>query len=232
MSGGACPNLDLLERLARGEELPDVRAHCQTCERCAAIVDGARPEDPFLSRVRVLAAPTLGPDGAPRLVGYRLLGVISTGGQGTVYRAVQEKTARPVAIKVVGGIETLSSRQRARAEREAEIAASLRHPNLVTVFESRALADGKLAVVMEYVDGVPLDKSMLPIAWGGAIEQVIAASSTSYVILPSAIHARGAFGVNSGIIESISAVSAEAIHGRLLGRIAPLSRMKFNWSAP
>ncbi|MDX2119157.1 MAG: protein kinase [Planctomycetota bacterium] len=158
MSGGACPNLELLERLARGEELPDIQAHCQTCERCAAIVDGARPEDPFLSRVRVLAAPTLGPDGAPRLVGYRLLGVISTGGQGTVYRAVQEKTARPVAIKVVGGIETLSSRQRARAEREAEIAASLRHPNLVTVFESRALADGKLAVVMEYVDGVPLDQ--------------------------------------------------------------------------
>jgi len=155
---GECPSVALIERAARGEHLPEVISHCAACARCSAILDGARPEDAFLSRVRVLAAPSLGPDGAPRLVGYRLMGIISTGGQGTVYRAVQEKTARPVAIKVVGGIETLSGRQRARAEREAEIAASLRHPNIVTVFESRALSEGKLAVVMEYVDGVPLDQ--------------------------------------------------------------------------
>lgn len=82
------------------------------------------------------------------------------------------------------------------------------------------------------VDGAVVDKSMLPIAWGGAVEQVIAAGPTQYVILPSAIHARGAFGVNNGILGEISGVSEQAIHGRLLGRIAPFSRMNFNWSAP
>ncbi len=112
-----------------------------------------------------LAAPVLGPEGAPRLSGYRVEGVISSGAQGVVYRGVQESTQRRVAIKALAtgrgasGV-TISSRQRLRAEREAEIAARLRHPNIVTVFESRTLADGRIAVVMEFVDGVPLD------AWG------------------------------------------------------------------
>ena len=74
-----------------------------------------------------------------------------------VYRAVQESTSRTVAIKAVGLGSEGSTRQRLRAEREAEIAARLRHPNIVTVFESRTLTDGRIAVVMEFVDGVALD---------------------------------------------------------------------------
>lgn len=162
----ACPSAVLIERCAGGEELPEVAAHCANCEQCAAALEAARSDGAFLNRVRVLATPTLGPDGSPRLSGYRILGVISTGGQGTVYRAVQEQTARPVAVKVVGGIASLSSRQRARADREAEIAASLRHPNIVTVFESRAMGDERLAVVMEYIDGVPLDQWKPEVAAG------------------------------------------------------------------
>jgi len=83
--------------------------------------------------------------------------VIKAGAQGVVYRAVQESTSRDVAIKALIAGEAASARQRQRAEREAEIAARLRHPNIVTVFESRSLSDGRIAVVMEFIDGVPLD---------------------------------------------------------------------------
>jgi serine/threonine protein kinase len=155
-----------IERLAcEGEASEGVRAHLESCAACRARLESAREDHQFLSRARHLAAPVLGPEGAPRLSGYRVEGVISSGAQGVVYRGVQESTQRRVAIKALatgrgaGGV-TISSRQRLRAEREAEIAARLRHPNIVTVFESRTLADGRIAVVMEYVDGVPLD------AWG------------------------------------------------------------------
>src|SRR5262249_965719 len=71
-------------------------------------------------------------------------------------KAVQESTSRAVAIKVLTKGST-SSRQLARAQREAEVAARLRHPNIVTVFESRTLSDGRTAVIMEFIDGVPID---------------------------------------------------------------------------
>jgi tRNA A-37 threonylcarbamoyl transferase component Bud32 len=134
-----------------------VAEHLKGCAACRAKVEAARDEVGFLKRVKELAAPTLGPQGAPRLPGYRTIGIVNSGAQGVIYRAVQESTSRTVAIKMLVAGETASARQRARAEREAEIAARLRHPNIVTVFEARTLADGRFAVVMEYVDGVPLD---------------------------------------------------------------------------
>lgn len=118
---------------------------------------GARDDAEFEARARALAQAALGPAGAPRVEGHRIVGVINAGTQGIVYRAVQESTHRMVAIKVLAGGEHASARQRARAEREAEIAARLRHPNVVTVHESRTLSDGRIAVVMEFVDGVPID---------------------------------------------------------------------------
>lgn len=119
---------------------------------------GRQDDAAFESRARELLAGQLSPPGAPRLAGYRVVSALSAGSQGVVYRAVQEATHRTVAIKVIGMPGAQSDRQRARAEREAEIAARLRHPNVVTVHESRALGDGRVAVVMEFVDGEPIDR--------------------------------------------------------------------------
>lgn len=160
MSVGAtpCPSPSEIERLVTGDPVPlELGDHVRECEACRRRLDDARQDAEFLGRVRSLAGRDLGPQGAPRLPGYRTIGVVSSGGQGVVYRAIQESTSRKVAIKTLMDGRTASPRQRVRAEREAEIAARLRHPNIVTVFESRTLSDGRIAVVMEFVDGVPID---------------------------------------------------------------------------
>ncbi len=76
--------------------------------------------------------------------------MIGRGGQGAVYKGVQPGTGRVVAIKriSVGGEE--GERRRERFRREVELAASLRHPGIVTIHE---LVDGDAAVVMEWIDG-------------------------------------------------------------------------------
>lgn len=155
---GGCLSLVEVERIAAGDSVaPEAVAHLAACESCRARVDEARNEASFVARARSLTRAALGPEGSPRLPGYQTLGILSSGAQGVVYRARQESTSRTVAIKTLIAGDAATARQRMRAEREAEIAARLRHANIVTVFESRTLADGRIAVVMEFVDGVPLD---------------------------------------------------------------------------
>ncbi|MBX3404185.1 MAG: protein kinase [Phycisphaeraceae bacterium] len=157
-AAGRCPETWQIERIAEGgTDRPEVTAHVAGCAECGQRLAQARADAAFLSRARSLAGAGLGPEGSPRIAGYRVLGVVSSGAQGVVYRAVQESTSRTVAIKTLAAGLAPSTRQRMRAEREAEIAARLRHPNIVTVFESRTLADDRIAVIMEFVDGVPLD---------------------------------------------------------------------------
>lgn len=155
---GPCPPAAEIDRLASGDDHDGtIRAHVDACEICKERLEAAVEDAAFIARAKALMDLDPGPEGAPRIAGYRIQSVVNAGAQGIVYRAVQEATSRVVAIKTLSTGGDVSPRQRHRAEREAEITARLRHPNLVTVFESRALADGRIAVIMEYVDGVPLD---------------------------------------------------------------------------
>ncbi len=155
---GSCPGQETIERVAAGDDVaPDIASHVAGCERCARRLRAAHEDEGFLTRLRSLVGDTGAPQGAPRLLGYRVRSIINSGAQGIVYKAVQDATSRVVAIKALGGGEDVPVRHRQRAEREAEIIARLRHPNLVTVFESRTLPDGRTVLVMEYIDGVPLD---------------------------------------------------------------------------
>ncbi len=168
-----CLSAEVFERLAADEGAAPAEAeHIKGCSTCQLALSQARDDAAFLTRVRTLAGPTLAPEGAPRIPGYGSLRLISTGAQGVVYKAVQESTSRTVAIKVMTRATEASSRQQHRAEREPEIAARLRHPNIVTVFESRTLGDGRIAVVMEFISGVPIDKWAEGIGARGASEGV------------------------------------------------------------
>lgn len=161
--GPSCLGADAIDALAGGAPLEGSRKeHVDSCAVCRGRLDAALEDAKFVKRMRTLAGPILAPAGAPTISGYRVADVISEGSQGVVYRAVQERTSRPVAIKVLSAGRNATARQRARAEREAEIVARLRHPNIVTVFESRTLFDGRIAVVMEFIDGVPLDQWVPP----------------------------------------------------------------------
>ncbi len=84
---------------------------------------------------------------------FRVRGRLGRGGTATVFLAEDCVLRRDVAIKRLHaeGSETDAR----RFQREARLGASLTHPNLVTVFDTLASADG-LLIVMEYVRGRPL----------------------------------------------------------------------------
>ena len=93
----------------------------------------------------------------PQIEGYEILEEVHRGGQGVVYRAVQQGTKRPVALKILLEGEFASETTLRRFEREVELAASLRHPNIVTILESGSF-DGRYFCAMEFIDGVRLDE--------------------------------------------------------------------------
>lgn len=90
--------------------------------------------------------------------GYTVLAEISAGGQGVVYRAIQQSTRRQVAVKVLREGRFASQAARRRFEREIELAAQLRHPHIISIFHSGLAADGRQFYVMDYVRGVPLQR--------------------------------------------------------------------------
>src|SRR5215469_17125687 len=84
-----------------------------------------------------------------RLGQYEILAPIGAGGMGEVYRARDTKLKRDVAIKVLPDAFASDPERMARFQREAEVLASLNHPNIAHIYgvEDRAL-------VMELVEGV------------------------------------------------------------------------------
>lgn len=94
---------------------------------------------------------------APLIDGYADVKELSRGGQGVVYLATQQSTKRTVAIKVLLDGMYASTSRRIRFEREIGLAANLHHANIVRVYDSGVTDDGRLFLVMEYIEGVPLD---------------------------------------------------------------------------
>ncbi|MBI1190222.1 MAG: tetratricopeptide repeat protein [Tepidisphaera sp.] len=111
-------------------------------------------EDALLGVARTVRLPRR----TPNISGYDSLKELSRGGQGVVYEAVQRSTRQRVAIKVLLAGALATPAQQRRFEREAELAASLRHPAIVRIFDSGVTTDGFAYLVMEFVDGHPLDE--------------------------------------------------------------------------
>ncbi len=84
---------------------------------------------------------------------FRIDALIGTGGMGTVYRARQTTVGRDVAVKVLRLELVRDETAVLRFEREAQLAISLDHPNLVQVFLSGRLSDGRIYIVMELLEG-------------------------------------------------------------------------------
>ena len=86
---------------------------------------------------------------------YKVLSEIHRGGQGVVFKALQKSTNRTVALKFMLQGSFATSRQRYRFEREIDLASSLNHPQIVTIYDS-GIVDGQPFCAMEFVDGQPL----------------------------------------------------------------------------
>ncbi|HEY4780035.1 MAG TPA: protein kinase, partial [Solirubrobacterales bacterium] len=93
------------------------------------------------------------------VAGYRIDARIARGGMGVVYRATHLGLDRPVALKVIA--RELADREgfRERFLRESRLAASLDHPAVVPVFDSREV-DGELIVAMRLVEGGDLRRTI------------------------------------------------------------------------
>ncbi|MBI5966158.1 MAG: serine/threonine protein kinase, partial [Chloroflexi bacterium] len=78
---------------------------------------------------------------------------IARGGMAEVYLGEHRSLNRKVAVKIMRDHVDHDPETRARFEREARVVASLRHPNIIQMFDYD-LVDGQPCLVMEYVPGV------------------------------------------------------------------------------
>jgi serine/threonine protein kinase/Tol biopolymer transport system component len=108
-----------------------------------------------------------------RLGCYEIIDALGAGGMGEVYRAIDTNLKRAVAIKVLPESVATDRDRLARFQREAEVLASLNHPNIAAIYGLER-SNGTTALVMELVEGptladriaqgpIPVDEA-LPIA--------------------------------------------------------------------
>src|SRR5579864_1936589 len=90
-----------------------------------------------------------------RLGPYEILAPIGAGGMGEVYQATDLKLKREVALKVLPAALADDPARMTRFQREAEVLASLNHPNIAQIYGLEE-SDGVRAIVMELVEGETL----------------------------------------------------------------------------
>lgn len=96
--------------------------------------------------------------GVPERIGkYRVLELIGRGGMGSVYKAHDPLLDRMVAIKVMAEGADVGSETRIRFLREAQSAARLNHPNIITIYELGE-DQGQIFIAMELLEGEPLSR--------------------------------------------------------------------------
>ncbi|HXV61482.1 MAG TPA: protein kinase, partial [Vicinamibacteria bacterium] len=86
---------------------------------------------------------------------YRVTGRLGSGGMGDVYRAEDTKLRRPVAIKVLPEAFARDEERMKRFEREAQVLASLNHPNVAAIYGLEDVGSVR-ALVLELVEGPTL----------------------------------------------------------------------------
>ncbi len=91
------------------------------------------------------------------IAGFTLIERIHRGGQGVVYKAEQHSTGRYVAVKLLRNDHLSTPLDRIRFRREIDVLSKLKHPNIVTLHDG-GTAGGFHYLVMDYVDGIPLDE--------------------------------------------------------------------------
>ena len=90
-----------------------------------------------------------------RLGGYEVLGPLGAGGMGEVYRARDTKLGRDVAIKILPDVFAHDPDRLARFEREAQLLATLNHPNIAAIYGLEDSGQTR-ALVLELVEGETL----------------------------------------------------------------------------
>lgn len=166
------------ERRRRIEDIFEEAIARPCAERSAWLAESCGSDEALRSEVEALVrahdfdsgildpspSPTPVPDpklspGSVRIGPYALLRELGQGGMGTVWLAERAdgQFQRHVAIKIIrSGPYTLDMHRRFLAERQ--ILAVLDHPNIASMLDGGFTEDGRPYLVMEYVDGLPIDR--------------------------------------------------------------------------
>ena len=96
----------------------------------------------------------------PDIGKYHILELVGEGAMGVVYKAKDSVLDRTVAVKVMNDAIARQDELRTRFLREAQAAASLQHPNVVSIYDLGEV-DGHLYIAMEFVQGADLEALMV-----------------------------------------------------------------------
>ena len=164
----------------QAREHGDAAAADNLLSRAAALLEPGTEATP--------APPTPNYDLLPvgsRFAGYEVLDVAGIGGMGIVYRAWDDRLGRAVALKLIAPAYGRDAEFRERFERESQIAASLEHPSIVTVYRAGE-DEGRLFIAMRYVAGTDLSSllrakgPLAPTATANIIDQIARALDVAH----------------------------------------------------
>ena len=148
--------LDADERQAQLEELQ--RRDQELADEVSRLLEADALPDPARPRLGAPSTSERGLEAGSVVGAYRVVREIGRGGMGVVYLAERCDGAfeQQVAIKVLAS-PFAGSGAVERLRREAEILGRLRHPGIARIFDAGALEDGTPYLVVDFIEGAPLD---------------------------------------------------------------------------
>lgn len=117
------------------------------------LLDADDDSDRYLSDISDSFYPLMNDIELDRVKHYQLLEKIGEGGMGIVYKALDEKLQRIVAIKFLLAYRAKNPSDKTRFMHEAKAAAGLNHPNVCEVFDVDETEDGRLYIVTAFCEG-------------------------------------------------------------------------------
>ncbi|MBL9119990.1 MAG: protein kinase [Phycisphaerae bacterium] len=176
-----------------GDEATRIETHLSKCDACRDRVLALKHDASLLLECRhvldVARSATIEPRAGGESLGhFTLMEELGAGGQGVVWKALDRRTGRRVALKVLRLGQFAPARHRQRLEREIEIVAKLRHPGVVTLYETLDLPSGGKAIVMELIEGSPFDAWCASVRAEGSAKDATSRILTALASACEAIH--------------------------------------------
>ena len=166
------------------------------CSRCGReLGDGVQlcsyggPCSADVSKVQVETGPIDGALAGLKLGSYRIDQLIGAGGMGEVYAGEQLVIGKKVAIKVLKVTAATDATSAERMLAEARTVAAIGHRGIADIFDFGTLHDGRPYLVMEFLEGMRLDRVMRRVP--PLKERQVIAMLADVCIALTAAHARG-----------------------------------------